>query len=546
MIDVLLVDDESYVVESLQQTISWQELGVNHVYKAFSAQEALQLLEEQPIDIVVTDIRMPMMSGLELIESINQKWEHIKCILLTGFADFEYAKKAIQLQAFDYLLKPVDDEEFIDTISNAIEAVREEWILTEGLQNLHTASRTELPVLGASLMHDLLLGRSLTGKTLSERLNNYKIPIQINDSSVMMLIKIGDGFQEFEDDPSSPILEYAIGNIAEEVFGDHFNFWYGKGPHDYIVILAALKDDIYSELERGANFEQERKKRLVAKALLLKSNVSDFLQGEITILLTNWFGFPDELSSIYRAGLSAFFQGAHEKEKGIVFLGEKSIGNPAIKSIESLYKPPTLIHLLESSQWEEAEKKIHDIFTELHGSHLNNEHVYEVFLAVSNAFVFLAHKQGQYLSGIDHTIIDVLVGKRSFYTLDKLKEWVYPTFQKLKQELDLGQRNTKTSIVHKVQKFVSENLSQDVSVKTIADRVYLHPVYLSKIYKAETGESLGDYIIRTKMERAAFLLKNSHQKIYEITTQLGYQNPQYFSKMFKKVYGLTPHEFREG
>jgi two-component system response regulator YesN len=100
-------------------------------------------------------------------------------------------------------------------------------------------------------------------------------------------------------------------------------------------------------------------------------------------------------------------------------------------------------------------------------------------------------------------------------------------------------------MIKRVQELVTGNLGEDTSVKSIADKVFLHPVYLTKLYKNETGESLGDYIMRMRMERAVEMLKSSHKKIYEITTELGYQNPQYFSKIFKKHYGMTPQEYRE-
>jgi len=103
----------------------------------------------------------------------------------------------------------------------------------------------------------------------------------------------------------------------------------------------------------------------------------------------------------------------------------------------------------------------------------------------------------------------------------------------------------KKHIIKQVQELVSKELGVDTSVKTIADRVYLHPVYLSKLYKQETGESLGDYIIRIRMEKAVYMLKHTNKKIYEITTELGYQNPQYFSKVFRRYYGCTPNEYRD-
>jgi two-component system response regulator YesN len=126
MIEILLVDDEAYVTNSLEKTIPWDSIGVKSVYQAASAFEALELLEENAIDIVVTDIAMPDMSGLELIREIGQRWPNVKCILLTGHSDFEYAKKAVQLQAFDYILKPVNDDEFMKTVAGAIEALKDE------------------------------------------------------------------------------------------------------------------------------------------------------------------------------------------------------------------------------------------------------------------------------------------------------------------------------------------------------------------------------------------------------------------------------------
>lgn len=149
------------------------------------------------------------------------------------------------------------------------------------------------------------------------------------------------------------------------------------------------------------------------------------------------------------------------------------------------------------------------------------------------------------LNEIDHSAMDFTLDQSMIHSLDKLRNWAMRMLEKLKTELSAGDQHTKSYIIKQVREIVSSDLGPETSVKTIADRVYLHPVYLSKIYKAETGESLGDYIIRMRMERALYLLKHTNKKIYEVTSELGYQNPQYFSKMFKKYYGLTPNEFRD-
>ena len=548
MIEILLVDDESYVTESLAQTIPWKELQVERVYQADSAAKALELLEEQSVDIVVTDIRMPVTDGLRLIEEIAKRWPHIRCILLTGHSDFEYAKRAIQLQAFDYILKPVNDEEFIATLSNAIESLKDEWSETEKYYQLLHDRKSDLAVLRSSLMHDLLLGRKLLNKTVTGKMEQYEIRLKVDEPAVMILVQMGNYFRAM-DHNSIALMEYAVGNIAEEVFGGEFAVWHGKAPHDCLAIVAQMKEEYHQSIRMRKDYEAARRALLEQHAHVLQRHVSNYLKGDISLAITGWFAFPEELPGAYRTGLGAMLLLQSDDERSIAFLEDRvstpGSGEAHIKSLESLYKPPTLIHLLESKQWEAARAKIGDVFAQLERARASREHLYEVFLSVTNAFMYMAHKQGHFIAEIDQAGMDFLLDRSIVHSLDKLRTWSLGMLEKLEKELSANDRFTRSYIVKQVQEIVSGELGQDVSVKTIADRVYLHPVYLSKIYKAETGESLGDYIIRMRMERAHYLLKSTNKKIYEITLELGYQNPQYFSKMFKKFYGMTPNEFRD-
>ena len=127
MSQLLIVDDEAHVVERLAELVPWEQSGILTVYKAYSADEAIEKLHEHPIDVVITDIHMPGMTGLELSALIRMKWKKIQCILLSGYADFEYAKEAIQQGASSYLLKPVTDEELLAAVSQALEKLQAQW-----------------------------------------------------------------------------------------------------------------------------------------------------------------------------------------------------------------------------------------------------------------------------------------------------------------------------------------------------------------------------------------------------------------------------------
>ncbi|WP_139992088.1 response regulator [Paenibacillus paridis] len=545
MIEILLIDDESYVTGSLEKTIPWSSFGVKSVYQAASAFEALELLEENAIDIVVTDIAMPEMNGLELIQEIGERWPHIKCILLTGHSDFQYAKKAVQLQAFDYILKPVNDDEFVKTVSGAIEALKDEWEQAEKYQQLMYDRKSDFKVLRANFMVDLVLGRQLSPKTIKEKLSQYEISLVMERPTVMMLVQLGKQFSHL-DYSSVSLMEFAVGNIAEESFANDFHVWHCKAPHEYLLIMAQPKSEPGEKMDYSSESRQSRKAKLAEAAKKLRTNVSSYLKGDISIVVTDWFEFPDAITTAYRAGLGTMFQIANEEQHAIHYLEDRAGKDTTfVKSMESLYKPPTLITLLESKRWDAVEQKIKDVFADLKQTRYSREHLYEVYLALTNAFMYIAHRQGQYVSQINELGIDFILDQMIVLSPERLEDWSIGVLRKLERELSVNEESAKSFIVKQVQEIVANNLSQDTTVKTIADRVFLHPVYLSKVFKAETGESLSEWIIGMKMERALYLLKNTNKKIYEITSELGYQNPQYFSKTFKKYYGMTPQEFRE-
>ncbi|WP_413377295.1 response regulator transcription factor [Paenibacillus taichungensis] len=538
MIDILLVDDETYVTESLELTIPWGELGVTTVLRAGSGKEALQILEENAVDLVVTDIRMPGMSGLELIEEVSNRWAHIRCILLTGHSDFQYAKKAIQLQAADYILKPVNDEEFMASISAAITSLRDDWDEFDKYHRLLYSRKSDYKILRENLMHDLLLGREISARALGEQLEKYEIVLQPDQPAVMMLIRLTGRFSAM-DQQSLDLMEFAVGNIAEEVFGPQLNVWFSRGPHECLVMI--IQNQGLTEPEQ-TNMEE-----LKQPAGTFREHVIRYLQGDLSMVVTAPFHFAD-LTTAYRKGLGSLVLSGPE-ENTIIYMDKelsKRPENDAAQALEELYKPPVLPQLLETKQWEAAARKLNAVFDAADRVCLSREHVYEMYLSVTNAFMYIAHKQGHLVHEIDHAGFDLLLAHQLIQSPDKLRRWATEMLAKLQEELsDQEGVQSRRHVIKQVQEMVTRDAGQDLSVKMIADKVYLHPVYLSKIYKAETGEGLGDYMIRMRMERALYLLKNTNKKIYEITSELGYQNPQYFSKMFKKHYGMTPNEYRD-
>lgn len=539
MIGILLVDDESYVTESLAQTINWDALEITNIYQASSAAEALQLMHRHSIDIVVTDIRMPDMDGLALVEAITEHWPEVHCLLLTGHSDFEYAKKALQLGVNDFLLKPVVDEEFISSISNIVASLHERWTQHEQHQQLLYNMKSNVGVLRSNLMLELLLGRHISKPSLQDKLLRYELSFPIEASAVMMLVHVNQVYPE-KDHYSISLMEYAVGNIAEEIFGTKMHVWYGKAPHDCMVILVTPREG-NGEIDNSSSSYE----RITEGIEEFQRNASSYLKVNASFVISEPFRFPQDAADVYLRTLNVFYQ-MGQRHATIIYSKDQlkeQVSSP--RYLERLFKPPTFNHLLEIKQWDAAKEKMRAVFAEMEETSFTRAHLYEVYLSVTNALMYMTHKQGQFIYQVDQSGFHAMVDGSMFSSIGQLRDWAFRAMDTLQSRLSNNDEYTKSHIVQQVQEIVTKDYGQTTSVKTLAEQVFLHPVYLSKIYKAETGESLGDYIIRIRMERAHYLLKHTNKKIYEITSELGYQNPQYFSKMFKKYYGLTPLEFRD-
>ncbi|MFD0714235.1 response regulator [Paenibacillus sp. GCM10027626] len=532
---MIVVDDEAHWVDNLSMNKPWYKLGIEQVHRAYSAREALQIVEAYPIDIVISDILMPEMTGLELIEQIRSRDKKIKCIILSGHSDFEFAKKAVQHQAVDYLLKPPSDEELFAAVGAAIAQLHADWDNISSLERTQYTLRENLPLLRGQLLLEALHGHRLSEEEWTRRLGSCELPFHEGDSA-LLLVRMEDGFGEYAG-KDQQLLEYAIMNIAEEIACDHFYVWGVKEEHGYLAVLLQSK----GAAEKLIKTDQEA---LVEKlAMQLEHKVKQFLKGSLSVVMTELFHFPAELPASYQRAAAYFRQIVGDEREFVMRVGDLEQPHG---SLEILYMPPALGSLLESGRWEAAEEKVVAVCAELdrHWSE-SWEHCAEAGFIFTAAFTHLAHRNGHTLTAILGEDMEQLQSGDALTSIAKLRKWSLTVLGKLKENISTEVKDMRSSYVSKIQAYAEANLHQDVSLRALADHVNLHPTHLSKIYKIETGEGISDFVFRLRMERASHLLKATEKKIYEISTEIGYLDPAYFIKVFKRQYGVTPQEFRD-
>lgn len=531
---MIIVDDEAHWVDNLSMTKPWHTLGIEHVHKAYSAHEALQIIDTHPIDIVISDIQMPEMTGIELIERIRVRDKKIKCILLSGYSEFDYAKKAIQYEAVDYLLKPPTDDELMGAVQKAIDQLNTEWELISSLKRTQFTLRENLPHLRDRLLLEALQGHRFAADEWERKLANYDLPFHAGDYA-LMLVRMEEEFRHYDNNDQT-LIEYAVINMAEEIMGEFMEVWGVKEEHGYLVFLLQLKEN---DTDIG-------KETILEKlSVQLQSKVKQFLKGSLSIVITEWFPFPEQLYDRFRQA-SAYFRQIVGDEREFV-MRVSDVETPAAQGpLDVLYTPPSFIHLLESGQWDAAEEKIVAVCEELDEKWSESwEHCMEAGFLITASFTNLAHQNRLTLATLMGSDIEWLQSGKAFSTISKLRKWSLSVLGKLKEGTSNEIKGIRSEYVRKIQDFTDKNLHLDVSLRVLADHVNLHPTHLSKIYKIETGEGISDYISRLRMDRACHKLKMTTKKVYEISMEIGYMDPAYFIKVFKRQFGVTPQEYRD-
>lgn len=537
---LLIVDDEASVVEGLAHTIPWQTIGIDEVRKAYSAFEALEILQTQPVDIMISDITMPRMNGLELIEITRSRWKKIKTILLSGYAEFAYAKEAITLGTYEYLLKPVSDEVVLEKVGGAVESLRQERESSETYNRAVQAFRANLPQIRGEFLNQLLQGMKSPKNVWAEKLELLEMKSAIGNQAALMLVRMEDRLTEMSPYDSS-IMEYAIGNMADEIFGERFRLWRCRDIHGYLVFFVFVSDESADRMHPLEHAQENELKHLAAQ---LQMNVSRYLKGTISVLIGKRGSFPEDVRKLYQDSLFALRRHIGSHSDMFVYAEDEEELHP-VRSLQKCYEPPLLPHLLESGSWKQIKEKLEQILKELSLAHSQSqEHVIEAFFFIYSSLSAYAHKNGRSLADIVGASLADVTGLSQCTTAATLGKWVGQVLPLLESSAEQATRSDRGAAVSRMKRFIRDHLSQDISLQAIADHMYMHPVHVSRLFKMETGSNLSDYVLRLKMEQAAELLADHSLKSFEVALKLGYHNPNYFIRVFKKYYSVTPQEYR--
>ena len=524
---VLMVDDEQEVTEVIMRKLNWEELGFRVCGSASNGAEALEMAEELQPDVVMTDIKMPYMDGLELSRHLKSLFPDIRIIIFSGFDEFEYAKEAIRLEAEEYLLKPIDSAEVRRVFEKVHKRLDEDRDRRSSVERLEEYYQNSLPLLRENFFMSLMEGH-ISEEKLRDSLEDYSLKL---DGPVYVVSIVHVSASEIPEGLNPRLLHFSVRELAQDYFEDRWRC-YVFSYRGNILVLSQLssQDEISAYTDDCDRFC--RLARRSCKALT-------------TVGISRTTTQIREISSVY--------DGAREAVSYRVIYGT----GKAINIQEIAPESDT-----SETQFEEI---LQGVFKQIR---MGNEDLLKEQIGRLSAWI---GRSGLGIREYRLVLMDLVTGFYRFCTGSEIDiervspehEDIYTYLLQMDSAEDIGQwlletseralailrdqRMTKTqSFVTQALEFVRDHYSDsNLDLEMVCSSLGVSAAYFSTVFKKETGSTFISYLTDYRMKEAIRLMDEEDEKTYITAEKVGYADPNYFSYVFKKKFGMSPTRYRK-
>ncbi|MBT2760370.1 response regulator [Paenibacillus sp. ISL-20] len=527
-ISLCIIDDIKSVVDGLT-AMNWEEQGIRVAGVSGNGEEGLKLINGLRPDLVITDIRMPIMDGLSMLRLVLEVNPSCKVILISGYADFEYAQQAVQLGAFDFVVKPFTEEEMISAVLRAKAEIMEERSKRLSLREMENKLRESMPALRQEYF-TLLVSHRTSWEEASERWEFLNIELELR-GFVVMLIEI-DRFREQVAQQSiqeMELIRFSLLNIMQETLAHYARSVLFRVRHDqYLAVLNDTGPSSPIEIAEQCCRNIER---------YTKFTVSVGVGGRVEEIS----GLPDSYRQAHRALSHHLFT---EGNAAIMYDDIHQSGSQEPLALE--YKDELLL-ALRSGNAVRTDAILSAISDTLQKriSRQNPDYLLSLYDELAASAIRTLYEM------VPYPDIQPLIQRcravqgTAGLPLASLQRQLLALCM---EGAELVRRNSLSEgqkVIYKAIGFIKGRLSEDITVGECAAHVHLSASYFSSLFKQVIGMTVTQYITSERIQKARLLLVEGAQ-VQEVAAAVGYEERRYFSEMFKKITGQTPSEFRAG
>ena len=532
MYKVLLVDDEALIREAISENIQWSEMGFHFMGACENGRQAMEAIEKEEPDLLLTDINMPFVDGMELTKFVYENYPDTKVIIISGFDEFEYAKNAVKYQVLEYILKPITPMEFLETLKRVKQMFDERKASRQDMKKIRSAYVSNLPMVQGRYLHHILNGTADYSKIL-EKQEELRLNLQANYYNTALVE--ADSLEPFISqykNVKDELALFAIYNITAEIVAEEKIGIAFQGMDEKTVILFMGEE------------KKELKQSIKDVLPKVRQAIKQFLDIQTTIAVGKKVSSLEELPDSFAKTKSAleykFMLGGNQ----IIDAEEYEEIRNSAKHVDVYEWASQIAASIRTNKFEEIEEKTDKFIEQLRMNYTNKNrsfvYVQNLVLSVMN-LLELPEESEEEIYEKERTFMNQI---NCCKDLEEVAKRIHETFQfignvMLKQRDSYGKRQAMMAL-----DYIEKNYADSsVTLNSVCSALAMSTSYFSSIFKNYTGETFIECLTKRRMEKAKILLEHGKLKTYEIAEAVGYSDAHYFSIAFKKAVGKTPTEY---
>ena len=531
MYRLMIVDDEPSIRKGLVNFIEWSKLQCVVVCEASDGIEARDAISSTMPDIIITDINMPGINGIELSKYLYEHYPEKKIIMLTGYSDFSYAQSAVKYGAVDFVLKPTSTEQILNAVEKAKNLIQQERAREEKIVILENKVTANILQTTEKFLQDIIIKVLINPETIEK--NMKELNIHFNEYYVMVfeIENSRDKDSNIKTDMESQSI-LSLKNILCLAYKTYD--FYNILISNQLICTVILFND--TDIAQHMN-------DIITKCEEVISLVNNFTEFSISVGISNMRKNCNELPIAYNEALNALSNKFYNDSNLFLYSSYLDYSKISIKENETDKLISKIIKLTQSGNSSDAKETTNELFNKLKLSKVPIEHIKSTCIKVCSLC-------SELLSNYNSSFSEVLEEPVNVYKEIFLSTSIHDLYNNVKSIIDvvathmLPHQRQSNYIIENVQKYIEVNYNKEMNLLAFARHVHVSSSYLSRLYKKETGETLTEAITKFRLEKAKELISNTDLKTYKIASLVGIDDPAYFSQTFKKYVGMSPTEYK--
>lgn len=541
MYTILVVDDEAIVCQGIKEFLEISDLSITQVLIASNGYEALDYLRMESIDLVLTDIQMDGMNGIELMESILSEKPDIPVVVISAHDEFEYAQKCIRLGARDYLIKPVQLSQLTKVVGAELSNRHKKYkrLMEESL-------KLKFSMTGMLSLRSYILNEVIAGSL--DKADDYlfifeQIGLKFEGPYYLLLVTElswgrpgaeGEAIQKLRD---RNLLKYATVNIIEETLADwNAVAFYGQG--NQIITIMQFSEADHTERDQ----ENVAKMNLIGKKIV--THIQTYLHLEAVVGISSLRLGLHNLPESYRDSAKAVKWHALYDNHNVFYAEDFSLKEASVQ-VNWQEKTEQLAQKMRTGKsLEGVQEGIQCFISDISPVFDSNDSTAGIPLSIAYR-VYTVLLEMKETIGEKYKELDPIMYFRFPLTGSEIKYRLFTFLVEAAGLIHASLMDHDQAIIQQAIEYIRWNFrNKGLKIQDIADHVHLSPNYLSYLFKQIVGETVWEFVTRLRLEEARYLLVNTQKKRYEIADEVGYESPEHFSRVFKRYYGESPNSVR--